>query len=331
MSGSATPILAAVASAVACGGLILLMLRSKAADRWLDEPNRRSLHTRPVPRIGGLGILAGAVVGFAVTGWQPMVVLLALILGAVGALDDRFGLPILGRLAAQFAVAGAFAVIAFPAYSWLVWCVLAIAMAWMMNLYNFMDGSDGLAGGMALVGFGSFSIAAFWAMESGLGTVALCVASAAGAFLLFNMHPAKIFMGDAGSVPLGFFAAALGLIGWRDSVWPIWFPILVFMPFILDATVTLLRRMVAGKRFWQPHREHYYQRLVIMGFGHRNTALLEYVIMIGCGMTALFAREATPRGQFLTLAGVAVLLAGGAAWIDSRWKRFSGRAEDLVR
>jgi UDP-N-acetylmuramyl pentapeptide phosphotransferase/UDP-N-acetylglucosamine-1-phosphate transferase len=325
------PIFAAAGSAAACAGLILLMLRSKAADRLLDEPNMRSLHIRPVPRIGGLGILAGVAVGFAIAGWGSMLVLLTLILGCVGALDDRLNLPIRGRLAAQLAVAVVFAATALPASGWLAWCMLAVATVWMMNLYNFMDGSDGLAGGMAVIGFGSFSIAAFWAMQSGLGTVALCVASAAGAFLLFNVHPARIFMGDAGSVPLGFLAAALGVIGWRDGVWPIWFPVLVFMPFILDATVTLLRRIVGGKRFWLAHREHYYQRLVRMGFGHRNTALLEYAIMIGCGATALRVREATTRTQFLTLVGAVALLVCGGAWIDGRWKRFSTRAEDLVR
>jgi UDP-N-acetylmuramyl pentapeptide phosphotransferase/UDP-N-acetylglucosamine-1-phosphate transferase len=94
---------------------------------------------------------------------------------------------------------------------------------------------------------------------------------AAAVFLKANFHPARIFLGDVGSVPLGFLAGALGALGvYRDLV-PVWFPFVVFAPFFVDATVTLLRRMLRGERFWQAHREHYYQRLVQMGWGHRRT------------------------------------------------------------
>jgi UDP-N-acetylmuramyl pentapeptide phosphotransferase/UDP-N-acetylglucosamine-1-phosphate transferase len=96
------------------------------------------------------------------------------------------------------------------------------------------------------------------------------VAAAAAGFLCFNFHPARIFMGDVGSVPLGFTAGALGLVGWRSGAWPLWFPLLVFAPFILDATVTLLRRALRGEKVWQAHRSHYYQRMVQMGLGHRG-------------------------------------------------------------
>ncbi|HYN54929.1 MAG TPA: hypothetical protein VES38_09510, partial [Methylotenera sp.] len=107
------------------------------------------------------------------------------------------------------------------------------------------------------------------------------------AFLLFNFHPAKIFMGDSGSIPLGFLAGSIGVYGYFQSLWPVWFPVLVFSPFIIDATVTLIKRLLAGEKVWQAHRSHYYQRLVQMGWGHRTTAIAEYVLMLILAITGV--------------------------------------------
>src|SRR6476659_1011719 len=112
-----------------------------------------------------------------------------------------------------------------------------------------------------------------------------CVAAAAAAFLLFNFHPARIFMGDAGAIPLGFLAATLGVTGWINGLWPLWLPVLVFSPFIADASVTLAKRALRGEKIWQAHREHYYQRVVRAGFGHRNMALLGYILMFAAGIS----------------------------------------------
>ena len=114
--------------------------------------------------------------------------------------------------------------------------VLALATMWVTNLYNFMDGSDGLAGGMALFGFGAYALSAWLAGDAVFVVVAASIAAASAAFLVFNFPPAKVFMGDAGSIPLGFLAAALGILGWRAGHWPLWFPVLVFSPFIIDAS-----------------------------------------------------------------------------------------------
>ncbi|MGH8746214.1 MAG: glycosyl transferase, partial [Burkholderiales bacterium] len=142
------------------------------------------------------------------------------------------------------------------------------------------------------------------------------------AFLVRNFPPARIFMGDVGSVPLGFLAGALGLIGWNDGVWPLWFPLLVFAPFVCDATLTLLKRLARGERVWQAHREHYYQRLVRMGFGHRGTALIEYAVMLGCGAASVYACNRGTGVQVAVLAGTIVVLVAIALWIDLRWARF---------
>jgi UDP-N-acetylmuramyl pentapeptide phosphotransferase/UDP-N-acetylglucosamine-1-phosphate transferase len=191
----------------------------------------------------------------------------------------------------------------------------------MGNLYYFMDGSDGLAGGMAVFGFGAFAWAAAMGGEAGLAVLCAGVAAAAAGFLCFNFHPARIFMGDVGSVPLGFLAGALGVAGWRAGAWPLWFPLLVFAPFILDATATLLRRALRGEKVWQAHRTHYYQRMVQMGLGHRGTALRAYGLMAGCGAAAVVALTAGFSLQCIIITMCITVHFFVAYRIDRAWRR----------
>jgi UDP-N-acetylmuramyl pentapeptide phosphotransferase/UDP-N-acetylglucosamine-1-phosphate transferase len=149
----------------------------------------------------------------------------------------------------------------------------------------------------------------------------LALAAAALGFLLFNFPPAKIFLGDVGSVPLGFLAGALGLQGWRDDLWPLWFPVVVFAPFIADASATLVRRALRGEKVWQAHREHYYQRLVRLGFGHRGTAYVAYALMLVCAALALYGRQQRPSVQWAMVGASVVVLAAAAGWIELRWRR----------
>lgn len=254
----------------------------------LDHPNDRSLHQRPVPRTGGIAVLAGSaacIPGGGAQLWLPL--MLALALAGLSFADDLRPLPAAARLAAHLAAAAV--VVWFylaPIYLWLA-LLLVLGVAWLTNLYNFMDGSDGLAGGMSVIGFGAYCIGAALSGQPALATVALCVAAASAGFLVFNFHPARIFLGDVGSIPLGFLAGALGLVGWRDDGWPLWFPLLVFAPFIADASLTLARRALRRERVWQAHREHYYQRMVRAGLGHRGTARIAYVLMALCAGLAL--------------------------------------------
>ncbi len=146
------------------------------------------------------------------------------------------------RLAAHLGAGALFAGGALVEHGLAAGALAALCIAWMANLYNFMDGSDGLAGGMALIGFSFYGVAAAAAGSTPFALLNFSIAAAAAAFLVFNFHPARIFMGDAGSVPLGFLAAALGILGWLRNDWTWWFPLLVFSPFIIDASVTLARR-----------------------------------------------------------------------------------------
>ena len=127
-------------------------------------------------------------------------------------------------------------------------------------------------------------------------------------------------MGDSGSIPLGFAAAAFGLLGFWRGLWPLLFPVLVFSPFIVDASVTLMRRLARGEKVWQAHRTHYYQRLVRLGLGHRGTALWEYVLMAACAVSGvLFIQQPEWQGP-LILAWASVY--GILLWtIDMRWKQ----------
>lgn len=308
--------------------LVVRLLCTRFASVALDRPNERSLHQSPVPRTGGIGVLAGAAIGLAPTPgdlWLPG--LLAALLAAISFADDARGVPPAVRFGVHIAAAGVLVwYFLYPMSAWQMGLMI-LAAAWITNLYNFMDGSDGLAGGMAVVGFGAYAVASYVAIDIPLSMLCSCLAAAAAGFLVFNSYPARIFLGDVGSIPLGFLAAALGLVGWRDDAWPLWFPLLVFGPFVGDATVTLLKRLLGRERVWQPHRDHYYQRLVRMGFGHRRTALICYGAMVVCAAIALSARERPAAVQAVAFLVATVLLAILAVWIDIRWRRFSrGRA-----
>jgi UDP-GlcNAc:undecaprenyl-phosphate GlcNAc-1-phosphate transferase len=264
------------------------ILLARFARFALDHPNERSLHESPVPRTGGIAVLTGtaAVLVPGVEDLWPMLVL-ALGLAALSFADDLKPIPAVVRLAAHLAAAALVVWFYLAPISMWQAVPLVLGVAWLTNLYNFMDGSDGLAGGMSVIGFGAYALAAMLAGEGAIATVSLCIAAASGAFLVFNFHPARIFLGDVGSIPLGFLAGALGLVGWREDAWPLWFPLLVFAPFIADATITLARRALRRERVWQAHRDHYYQRMVRAGLGHRGTARIAYLLMALCAGAAL--------------------------------------------
>jgi UDP-N-acetylmuramyl pentapeptide phosphotransferase/UDP-N-acetylglucosamine-1-phosphate transferase len=302
----------------------LLLTRTRAGP--LDEPNSRSLHRRPIPRTGGLAIVLAVVAGWLAPGPQVAVpvMLAVLALAALSFVDDVRSLPAALRLAAHLATAALLVALLDPGLPLLLAIAAVLAIAWMINLYNFMDGSDGLAGGMAVIGFFVYGSAAWLAGDAGFAAANWTVSAAAAGFLVFNFHPARIFMGDSGSVPLGLLAGVLGMSGWSSGYWPLWFPILVFSPFVVDASVTLVRRAWQREAVWQAHRDHYYQRLVRLGWGHRATALAEYAVMIACGAAALYGLRLTGQGQraVIGLAALAYMFAMLA--IDAAWR---GRRE----
>ncbi|MFT4171269.1 MAG: hypothetical protein QM639_01815 [Rhodocyclaceae bacterium] len=315
--------------AVASAALLAILLRTGWAWRIAaDHPNERSLHVRVTPRVGGLGLMLGVGVGAAAAHDVALTSLCAcaLALAALSLADDRRGLPIAWRFAAHWLAAAVAVAVIFGAQgAWAAGGVGVLACVWMSNLYNFMDGADGMAGGMALIGFGTLAC-----MQPGspLSWVAVCIAGAAGGFLIFNWHPARVFMGDCGSVPLGFLAAALGLAGIAQGSWPWWFPWWVFAPFIADASVTLLRRALRGERIWLAHREHYYQRVIRLGASHAHAAALWYgAMLVSAGSAAWAVRADDARIVWVLAGAVTTGFVAAAVAIDWRWRRHLMREE----
>lgn len=308
---------------------IAWLARSRISTLALDHPNPRSLHQSPVPRTGGLGLHAGVLCGWLLVApnFSPALWFgLALVL-VVSFADDIRGLPVAVRLGAHLGAAATLSAgLLFGEFGAGATLLATLAVAWLTNLYNFMDGSDGLAGGMTSIGFLFYGIAAWLAGSTEFAALSFSVAAAAAAFLVFNFHPARVFLGDAGSIPIGFLAAAFGLLGWVQHKWPWWFPVLVFSPFIVDASVTLARRLARRERVWEAHRDHYYQRLVQMGWGHRGTAVTEYALMLVSGLLALAAFAAPGSAQAVALIAAAAGYAGLIAWVERAWRRSAGGA-----
>ncbi len=322
--------------------MTFILSRPNSLLYMLDHPNERSLHSRPTPRTGGIAIVIGIIAGVLAlfllldvdmprqAVWLGA---LALAVALISYLDDRRHLPVFYRITTHLVAAGlvlyggpAVQAIRLPGYEWAMagW-LLAIAtvlyVVWMTNLYNFMDGMDGFAGGMAVIGFGTLALFGLLAGNVVFAALNLVVASAAAGFLIFNFPPAKIFMGDTGSSTLGFLAAGMSLWGEGTGILPLWVSVLVFSPFVVDATVTLIRRLLKRERVWQAHKSHYYQRLVQMGWGHRKTALVEYGLMAGCAVSALITVRVAPAVQWGIIAVWAVVYAILMIWVDRMWSR----------
>ena len=253
-----------------------------------------------------------------VSGWW--ILMTTGVISIVSLVDDRRGLPIAVRfgvhlLAAALLVIGAGLMLSSTAvpmlgvisWGWIAGPFTVVFLVWMANLYNFMDGIDGFAGGMTVIGCGLLGYLGWQAHHPVISVIATLQSAAAAGFLVRNFPPAKIFMGDVGSVSTGFLAAALVVLGCRDGVFDLWVPVIIFSPFILDATVTLIRRALRHEKVWEAHRDHYYQRLVLSGWGHRRTVLAEYAVMALCGGFALLYQYASEEWRLVILGAWAVL------------------------
>jgi UDP-N-acetylmuramyl pentapeptide phosphotransferase/UDP-N-acetylglucosamine-1-phosphate transferase len=285
----------------------------------IDTPNHRSLHRQPTPSGGGIGIVLGSMAGgIAYAGFGVMVfpsgLLLAVgvALAVAGYADDRHSLTVVVRLAIQIVAAvtvilsglkltGVVIVgldVGWP--DWLAVLFTGLFVIWMINLYNFMDGMDGLAATMAVVGFGTLGWLGFSHGDTVFAVVVWAISLSSLGFLLFNLPPARIFMGDVGSTVLGYSAAVVILWADRLSIAPFWLGVLIFSPFIVDSTATLLRRALAGERFWEAHRSHYYQQLVGFGWSHRRTLAAETLLMLACALSAVSSVDQSSEIQWLT-------------------------------
>jgi len=321
-----------IAAPLAAGAASLALLPVLIRARILpDQPNERSLHSAPVPRSGGIAIMLPVLIcGWLAAPEFRLALACALLLALMSFLDDLRPLSPALRLLVHVLAAVALIFFGFDHWSLMLALGAMIATVWMTNLYNFMDGSDGLAGGMSTFGFACYALIAAMQGHAAIAVVSACIAVCAMTFLLFNFHPAKIFMGDTGSIPLGFLAAAVGITGWDRGLWPAYVPVLIFSPFIVDATVTLIHRLANREKIWVAHRNHYYQRLVRMGMGHRSTALAEYALMAAATISAVAMTELSAGFQITLLA---IWISGYVALamiIDRRWRHHQERTDGSI-
>ncbi|HEX3246936.1 MAG TPA: glycosyltransferase family 4 protein [Chloroflexota bacterium] len=302
------------------------------AKRWalahdiMDVPNARSSHSQPMPRAGGIGIVltfSAALITISVIeggGAVPARALLGggLAVAIVGLVDDLRHLPPWIRFSVHLLAASAVVLlgvridtISLPPFGSLSLGFLGavLSVIWIVavtNIYNFMDGIDGIAAGVAVLGGAGLAIIGAIRGELALVLLACALAGSALGFLAHNFPPASVFMGDVGSGFLGFVLAGLTLLAGSGS--PTSFPDvaagLVIAPFLLDGTLTLARRVARRERWYEAHRSHYYQRLVILGYSHRSVSLLYY------GLTILAVLGAVAYVIFPELSGLLLMVAG---------------------
>ena len=298
-------------------GRVLAYLRHRAI---LDHPNDRSSHSIPTPRGGGWGVMLTVLpVWFLIGAWTgdlghalPVLIGVAALM-AVSWMDDQRGLGPAPRFLIQIAaVAGGLSALPgeAPVFQgflpfWLDRLIAAIGWLWFVNLFNFMDGIDGLAGSETVsIGGGLALIGALAGAGPAFGLYGMAAAGAALGFLMWNWHPAKLFMGDVGSVPLGYALGWLLLSLAAAGFWPA--ALLIPAYFLTDATFTLLRRLVEGKKVWQAHREHFYQKAIQRGRNHAQVVRL--VLALNAVLIALAAASLTLGWPVLVPGMAAVLL-----------------------
>jgi UDP-N-acetylmuramyl pentapeptide phosphotransferase/UDP-N-acetylglucosamine-1-phosphate transferase len=308
------------AGLIAClGTRALIPLLRRAA--VIDRPNERSSHAVPTPRGGGIAPVAAILLawltliafGFA-TPRLSYALAGAVLLAAVSLLDDLRGLSPAPRLFAQAAAVICGMLAEIPAGAvfqgwlphWLDVPAALLAWLWFVNLFNFMDGIDGLAGSEAaaiaagLVLFATVGVG----QDPGLAALSGAAALAAIGFLVWNWAPARIFLGDVGSVPLGFLLGFLLLDTAARGHWKL--ALILPLYFLADATLTLLRRLLSGERIWQAHRQHFYQQAVRRGLGHAavtGRVIAANLLLIGCGWAA-----ENGAGTYALAAAIAVVL-----------------------
>jgi UDP-N-acetylmuramyl pentapeptide phosphotransferase/UDP-N-acetylglucosamine-1-phosphate transferase len=338
---------------VATAILVDLMIILSTRFRMLDLPNRRSAHALPTARGGGIAIVMLVCTAAALTSlrWPQLaarllvgVVLPGLTIAILGVIDDLRPLKPLLRLAIQVAVAcfmtfvlGPLEAVAVPGVgAWplgpLAWPITVLWIVGMINAYNFMDGSDGMAAlgavicgtFMAAVGFESRSLAAML-------LAAFAAASAAG-FLVFNWQPARIFMGDAGSGFLGLFFAAIPLLFNEPKETTFVAAILCLWPYIYDTLLSVLRRVWHRQNPFQPHREFLFHRLIRSGASHSTAAILYGMLSALGGLAGLvIARPNTSDVVRLWCLGGLVALAIGITYVIERRCRLVGLPSAATR
>ncbi len=312
-------LLAVILSFLGCHAALRLATRAG----MVVQPGERQSHRVATPTGGGLGLLFSllattAMLQFFVSlpafwwfGMVPGVIALAI----SGWLDDRRPVSSLLRLLVQLVVS--LWLVGFFCYQssvnhFALCAGIVVAMIWLMNLYNFMDGSDGMAGFQGV--FAGLAMAALLlaAGDRAMALLALVVAAACAGFLPLNFPRARIFMGDVASVPLGFIFGAMSVYGWFTGAISPALSILIMSVFFVDATLTLIARVFVGERWYTAHNQHVYQRLIAEGGSHSRVLFLYQSINVVLVLPAIVLAAMYTQYAMVT-AGITLLLLG-ACW-----------------
>lgn len=304
----------------------------------MDKPNKRKVHKKPIPRIGGLGIYFAFMVSVIVTVFMSMpyiemrheiigLIFSASLIVLLGLIDDYKNLPakvkFLGQIAAAtvlvlgFDVRIDFITDPFGDYLYLEWAAVPATIFWLVgltNTVNLIDGLDGLAAGISAIASITILLVA---LENNFFLVAGLTAALAGAaagFLFYNSYPAKIFMGDTGSMFFGFMLAGISVMGSMKSTATITLvvPILALGVPILDTTFAIIRRLLGGQPIFKPDKGHLHHRLLNLGFTQRQAVFLIYVISAVLGLSAIALTEVSSQIAILILAVVIITIFYGA-------------------
>ncbi|MEL0105587.1 MAG: glycosyltransferase family 4 protein [Rhodospirillaceae bacterium] len=315
-------------------GAVLYVARRR---KILAHPNERSSHAIPTPTGGGLAVIVISIMAWhlisnnAGTPYHFAALIVATVgIAAMSFVDDLRSLPITIRLAVQiFAVtyvlqATPASVVYFGGFLPPVWDLLfaGILWLWFINLFNFMDGIDGIAGVETIsIGCGISGVVLLAGLSPALGWLSLIFISATIGFLWWNWHPAKIFLGDVGSIPLGFIFGWLLLMLAAEGQWPA--AVILSLYYLTDATLTLLSRALRGQKIWQAHKKHFYQRAVQRGLSHAHVSTVVLIGNAGLIFCAMFSVIYQP---WLPLLGAAVITALLLAYLKFQRPKAAGDA-----
>jgi Fuc2NAc and GlcNAc transferase len=305
-----------ILSALAASALLTQLVRRIAAGSGVvDVPNPRSSHGIPTPRGGGLAIVLVTTAGLLILAlwgavqWRLLCALTGggLAVALVGAVDDRRSLSATIRLTVHFAAAlwalawlGGLPPLRIGnqmiALGWPGYLLGACGIVWALNLFNFMDGIDGIAASEAIfVALAGALLTSSFAQGAGVGFAALLFAAACGGFLLWNWPPASIFLGDVGSGYMGYVIAVLALSANRDNPVALWVWLILGGVFFVDATVTLLGRLLRGERVYQAHRRHAYQWLARRWGSHGKVSMAVLILNVVWLLPWAMLAETFPR------------------------------------
>jgi len=308
---------------------ILSYFSCKAVMGWalksgmITAPGPRQSHLVATPTGAGLGLVFSIILVSSLLwlfwglppGWLAGVIPGVLLLAFIGWLDDKYGVSSVIRLLIQLAVSLCLLTcvpLQFSLTELSLFLTAIFAIVWLMNLYNFMDGSNGMAGFQGVFAGIVFALLFYLDGQLEMALLALVMAAACLGFLPLNFPVARVFMGDVASVPLGFLIASFSIYGIYTGSVNISIALLIMSVFIVDATLTLLTRVISREQWYTAHAQHVYQRLIAQGWSHQRVLAVYQAINAGLVLPAVVLANGYPRFAVPTVVIMFLLL--GTAW-----------------